>query len=235
MKEFTMAELLEALADTWDLHETGRASAIEKMNVWLRRTDGIAVYRNNDLGNATVGYRQYVSYGSADAQLEVAEPPEQLPDTDGAINHRYQLEGIYRGAPLPVPHPPIIGESGIVYTTRRFRVALDNHEPARRVHDGVLRTFTRRDGKPVIEIPFPEIVFGQGFTNESLFLVDDGKTVVPHYISGWNDTREEQPIWLSPFPTNPRGETRPDNGKVIDYSDMLWGPRKTYHLKVGGD
>lgn len=68
---------------------------------WLERGDGVAVYRNMDLGHPDVGHVQAVSFGSPDAQLETDEPPKILPDIGGAINWRYHLVGTYRGVP---PH-----------------------------------------------------------------------------------------------------------------------------------
>lgn len=63
---------------------------------WFDRGDGVAVYENHDLGHPELGHRKFLSYGSADAQLETDEPPERLPDIGGAINWRYQLVGVYR-------------------------------------------------------------------------------------------------------------------------------------------
>jgi len=63
---------------------------------WLDRGDGVAVYQNLTLDSASVGHRQFVSYGSPAAQLEMDEPPMQMPDIGGQINWRYQLEGTVR-------------------------------------------------------------------------------------------------------------------------------------------
>ena len=60
---------------------------------WLDRGDGVAVYKNADLGHPDLGHMQFVSFGSEKAQLEVDEPPQRMPDIGGAINWRYQLEG----------------------------------------------------------------------------------------------------------------------------------------------
>jgi hypothetical protein len=73
--------------------------AASRVDIWLRRGDGIAVYENRELGHPDLGHRQIVSYGSPAAQLETTEPPTTLPDIGGAINWRYQLVGTYRGAP----------------------------------------------------------------------------------------------------------------------------------------
>jgi hypothetical protein len=68
-----------------------------QVNKWLERGDGIAVYENHDFGSATMGHRQFVSYGSPSAMLEVDVPPQRLPDIGNAINWRFQLIGVYRG------------------------------------------------------------------------------------------------------------------------------------------
>lgn len=80
-------------------------AAIEAVNRWIRRGDGVAVYENKDLGHPALGHKIFVSFGSTEAQLEVEEPPERLPDglapdTTGGINWRYCLIGTYRGEEL---------------------------------------------------------------------------------------------------------------------------------------
>lgn len=71
--------------------------AATQMNLWLERGDGVAVYENHDLGHPQLGHKQFVSFGSEKAMLEVEEPPQRLPDIGNAINWRYQLVGTYRG------------------------------------------------------------------------------------------------------------------------------------------
>ena len=68
------------------------------INRWLARGDGAAVYTNEDLGHRDAGEIQIVSYGSPEAQLEIPDPPTQLPDIGHRINWRYRLSGVYRGA-----------------------------------------------------------------------------------------------------------------------------------------
>ncbi|HXU02717.1 MAG TPA: hypothetical protein VN903_17250 [Polyangia bacterium] len=70
------------------------------VNRWLARGDGIAIYSNHDLGSRDIGHQQFVSFGSAAAQLETDPPPSRLPDIGAAINWRYYLEGTYRGEQL---------------------------------------------------------------------------------------------------------------------------------------
>lgn len=95
MKTYTADEVSEILGDA------GR----EKANVWLARGDGIAVYRNEDLGSGDLGNFKFLSFGSATAQFVV--PPEQLPDFPNEINWRFRLHGVYRSTTLltePVTH-----------------------------------------------------------------------------------------------------------------------------------
>lgn len=76
--------------------------ALDQVNVWLARGDGVAVYENVALDHSELGCRQFVSFGGPDAQLEVDEPPTRLPDIGDKINWPYQLRGTYRGEPLTV-------------------------------------------------------------------------------------------------------------------------------------
>jgi hypothetical protein len=76
--------------------------ALDQVNVWLRRGDGVAVYEAKALDRSDFGARQYISFGSAEAQLEMNEPPQRLPDIGNQINWPYQLVGSYRGKPLSV-------------------------------------------------------------------------------------------------------------------------------------
>lgn len=69
---------------------------VAKIERWLERGDGVAVYRNEDLGHPEVGHRKFASFGSPAAQLEVDVPPKGLPDMGQAINWRYYLEAYYR-------------------------------------------------------------------------------------------------------------------------------------------
>lgn len=69
------------------------------VNGWLERGDGVAVYRNQAMDHSEHGSRQFVSFGSPKAQLEVEEPPARLPDIGGRINWPYSLEAKVRRTP----------------------------------------------------------------------------------------------------------------------------------------
>ena len=86
-------EVIDAVLELGD-------TELDKLNRWLERGDGVAVYMNIELGHPQLGHKQFVSFGSPDAQLEMDEPPERLPDIGNHINWRYYLQGTYRGAPI---------------------------------------------------------------------------------------------------------------------------------------
>ena len=93
MPEQITREALEAILAEEELP----VEEMAKIERWLARGDGVAVYRNELLGDSQLGMRQIMSYGSPAAQLEIDEPPETLPDIGGRINWRYRLEATYRG------------------------------------------------------------------------------------------------------------------------------------------
>lgn len=74
--------------------------AVTLANRWVRRGDHAAIYENQDLGHPGLGHKKVVSYGSPAAQLEVAEPPQVLPDIGTEINWRYVLVAVYEGDDL---------------------------------------------------------------------------------------------------------------------------------------
>jgi len=96
MVTFSRDELLESLQKALEAPQ----DAAVVINRWLGRGDGVAVYENVELGHPDAGHRQYVSYGSPEAQLPEDPPPTRLPDLGQNINWRYQLVGIYRGERL---------------------------------------------------------------------------------------------------------------------------------------
>lgn len=107
MKEFTAKEVVTTLIEWGELDDSPDATrwlweTTSKMNEWLKRGDGIAVYENQDLGHPELGDKKFLSYGSEAAQLETDTPPEQLPDTKQSINWRYRLIGIYKGDPMGI-------------------------------------------------------------------------------------------------------------------------------------
>lgn len=85
VEQWTEAQVIEALTAA-DLDE-----GIPLIRRWLHRGDGVAVYENHDLNHSGLGHRQFLSYGSKQAQLETSEAPAQLPDIGPTINWRYQL------------------------------------------------------------------------------------------------------------------------------------------------
>jgi hypothetical protein len=91
----TGPELLESLQKALEAPEDARIV----INRWLARGDGVAVYENVEFGHPDLGHRQYVSFGSHEAQI-VGDPPTRMPDIGDSINWRYQLVGTYQGESL---------------------------------------------------------------------------------------------------------------------------------------
>lgn len=110
----------------------------------------------------------------------------------------------------------------------RWWCALDNHEPRRAEASGTL-DMDEYPGDRGPWIVLRDTSDLREPTN-AVYLVDDGATVTAWYVAGWNP--RDPGVVLNPFPTNPDGRTRPDNGRVIDYSTWSLGPRRAYHLKI---
>lgn len=119
----------------------------------------------------------------------------------------------------------------VTYEPWHFYMALDNHDPHRKDLNGVMERYIHPvTGDRGIQFnndnaePFAQ--------DRAIILVDDGKTVEPHYWAGgrWDD--EKKYSTFHPFPTTTNSPTRADNGESIDWSNWFLGPRKAYHLKV---
>lgn len=78
-----MAELMK---------EHAGASGEVMMLGWLARGDGIAVYRNEDLGHPEVGHIQFASYGSKRAMLETGQVHVRNDSADGKAVERAQAQ-----------------------------------------------------------------------------------------------------------------------------------------------
>lgn len=109
----------------------------------------------------------------------------------------------------------------------RWWTLLDNHEPNRAHAGGYGVRYTRQDGTPGFVFRPGAAVTG---ARRAVYVLDDGKTAVPYYVCGWQ--RDQGGVWVQPFPTNPDGKRRADNGEVIDYSGWALGPCRMYHLKI---
>lgn len=120
--------------------------------------------------------------------------------------------------------------AGKIIGTLYFWAVLDNFEPPRNDTRGQAEIWLNVHGDEVIKIVDAPEHFKDG--HNALYLLDDGSTVVPYYVTGWNDS-EPTRVYIQPMPTNPDGaKTRPDNSRPIDYANWALGPRRAYHLKV---
>lgn len=137
----------------------------------------------------------------------------------------------------------------------QWTCAMDNYEPFPRLiltgyavrYSG---TLTRSDGSraehPTAGIYMPcddanGIPLGNAIKSIALF--DDGTSVAPYYCKGWNPYETDLQrtgeyhfgatgpyvLW-DVFPLS-QG-IRPDNGRPVDMSNWMLGPRRAYHFKV---
>jgi len=119
-----------------------------------------------------------------------------------------------------------------------YTVALDNHDPARNIAQGRLVEYDE-PGETSGQPRYMRAADG-GIPAGSILIIDDGLTARPYWGGGGN-AGEPAPLYpegsaprelLYPFPVNPEGKARPDNGRVIDYTGWMLGPRRAYHLKI---
>ena len=104
-------------------------------------------------------------------------------------------------------------------------VALDNHEPTRDFARIFGEVYAANDTAPQTVVLTPGADLKDA--HRAVYLLDDGQTIRPHYVAGWN--REDTTIYLHPFPTSTG--TRPD-GRPVDMSNWFLGPRRAYHVKL---
>lgn len=108
---------------------------------------------------------------------------------------------------------------------------LDNHEPPRRSAALVMHRFVGHSGDT-------EYMIESGvdlLDTHCGFLLDDGYSVIPLYVAGWHS--EHKYILAHKFPldfnpTTREPNLRADNGRPVDHSTWILGPRRYYHLKV---
>lgn len=239
IETYTGQQLLELATKSAGDDPVWLADAVTTFNRILNRGASIAVYENHDLGHPEMGLRKYAGYGLPAETLPGEEPPERLPDTARDINWRYTLIGVCTAGPVPEP-PPITEILGVPMDRHpvllHYTSALDNHEPTRRFAYGPIVRYTAHDGDPAWKLIYDPEEFKEAH-DRAVFAVDDGQSVTITYVSGGSAPAEDTPdherhLFLSPFPVNPDGRTRPDDGRLIDYGNWMLGPHKCYHLKV---
>ena len=116
-------------------------------------------------------------------------------------------------------------------TTYRCAIALDNYEPPRRFDVAYVIEMTANDpsNKSGRLRYILDLSMGGAFKDatSSLYILDFGGRVLPLWVSGWNSAGER--IFLEEFPLS---GGRADDGRLIDMSGWMLGPRRTYHLKA---
>lgn len=124
--QYTPTEIRDFLGQMFGLEyddeevEARRAAfeaAVQQVNLWIARGDGIAVYENHDMGHPNLGEKRVVSYGGPDAQLE---PSTQTCAACGVklgwnaqegeyVHGRRDVNDMHEIAPLPPKTLPDIG------------------------------------------------------------------------------------------------------------------------------
>lgn len=119
--------------------------------------------------------------------------------------------------------------------TYAFACQTDNHEPPRSEARGVVEVWTWPDtGEESYRIPDGFSTFlGRG--PHAVFLLDDGRTVRPFYVTGWSG--REDKVFLGPMPVNVNEDGTPRMRKdhpdrQVDYATWTLGPSRAYHLKI---
>lgn len=124
-------------------------------------------------------------------------------------------------------------------TVVRFRAAMDNHEPVpRREVYGYGVRYVRADGQRGVTLwrtDFGPVASKRA--HKALFLIDDGRTIEPHYVAGYGPDSDPETLFVHPFPTNFNGDGSPrmregDPSRRVDYSAWMVGPAIAYHLKI---
>lgn len=118
--------------------------------------------------------------------------------------------------------------------TYTYVTAMDNHDPARHMQTGTVEEWEwSDDGSRSYRIPDGVSVFVKADSN-IIFLLDDGRTVRALYVAGWSGAEDR--LFLRPMPVGINDDGTPrlraDNGRPVDYSTWMLGPRRTYHLKI---
>ena len=109
-----------------------------------------------------------------------------------------------------------------------WRTVLDNHEPPRTWCHGVAEVYEATDVAP--ETVVLDTTDMPKDSHRAVYLLDYGDAVIPMYVAGWR--QELTAVFLHPFPLSVG--TRADNGRPIDHSTWVLGPRRYFHIKVTG-
>ena len=128
---------------------------------------------------------------------------------------------------------------------RRFtwRCALDNHMHTRNYASGHGFLYERIDESRDEGVLLFDALGTLKDATAAIYIIDNGMTTNVLYTAGHNDRAEDESehcIYLQYLPTNFDGLTgerkvRADNGRPVDFSSWMMGPRRAYHLKVTMD
>jgi len=107
----------------------------------------------------------------------------------------------------------------------RFTALADNYDVPRGYLRGTVETGQGFDGKSDVvtfEAPPKD-------SNQAVYVLDFGDRVEVRWVAGWATENLER-VYLQAFPLSVG--TRPDNGRPVDMSTWMLGPRRAFHLKL---
>lgn len=106
----------------------------------------------------------------------------------------------------------------------KFTALADNYDVPRGYLRGTLETGQGYDGKS-------DVVTFEGTPKDAhhaVYVLDFGDRVEVRYVTGWQPNGNR--IYLQPFPLN--GVIHEGNGRPINMSGWMLGPRRAFHLKL---
>lgn len=115
----------------------------------------------------------------------------------------------------------------------RYRVALDNYEPApRRETYGYVMHYATPSGDDALYIPVTEDLPLDKLTR-AVIIYDDGSRAVAYWGGSYHPAPHDGSAPFLLAYTFPMSEgVRPDNGRPVDMSGWMLGPRTALHFKI---
>lgn len=130
------------------------------------------------------------------------------------------------------------GPTGVMVVRHLRAVAtLDRYEPPRNYGHVMIEEMhwpPSDDGYVGAELTIINGLSTFRHARQAVWLVDGGRTVRPYYTVTYHET--DDCVSLGSFPTHFSADgtrrIRPDNGRPVDMSNWMLGPRTAYHLKI---
>lgn len=106
----------------------------------------------------------------------------------------------------------------------RWLTMLDRHNPPRESSGDYGAAYVSKTGVDCVTIWPSEI----RNAHMCLYLLDNGATVTPHFVAGWDGADDDKRVLLQPFPT----ANHIGSEGLIDYNGWMMTPTRAYHVIV---